>query len=49
MLEKSVEKERNKSAGNEKIMLQLAALLEEEKLITVKERMKMSDLLRNGQ
>lgn len=49
MLGKSVEKERNKSAGNEKIMLQLAALLEEEKLITVKERMKMSDLLRNGQ
>lgn len=49
MLQKPIEKEPDGSVMNQKILLQLFALLEKEGMITAKERMKMSDLLREGQ
>lgn len=48
MPQKSIEKEPDGSVINQKILLQLFALLEEEEMITAKERMKISDLLREG-
>lgn len=42
-------KEGNKNMKNEKIILQLAQLLEKKELISANERMKMSDIIRKGQ
>lgn len=42
-------KERNKDMKNQKIILQLARLLEQQNIISTSERMKMADLIRKGQ
>ena len=48
MHENEKSKERNKTMNNQKIILQLTRLLEQRKLISTSERMKMTDLIRKG-
>lgn len=49
MLQKQIIQERNKYMKNQKIILQLTRLLEQQNLISTSERMKMTDLIRKGQ
>ena len=42
-------KERSARMRNQKIILQLARLLEQQNIISTSERMKMTDLIRKGQ
>lgn len=42
-------KERNEPMRNQKIILQLARLLEQQNIISTSERVKMTDLIRKGQ
>lgn len=42
-------KERNKYMKNQKIILQLARLLEHQNIISTSERMKMTNLIQKGQ
>lgn len=48
MHENEKSKERNKTMNNQRIILQLTRLLEQRKLISTSERMKMTDLIRKG-
>ena len=48
MPQKQKLKERNKPMRNQKIILQLARLLEQQNIISTSERMKMTDLIRKG-
>ena len=49
MPQKQILQERNKTMNNQKIILQLTRLLEQQNLISTSERMKMTDLIRKGQ
>lgn len=49
MSQKQIIQERNKYMKNQKIILQLTRLLEQQNLISTSERMKMTDLIRKGQ
>lgn len=48
MPQKQILQERNKTMNNQKIILQLTRLLEQQNLISTSERMKMTDLIRKG-
>lgn len=49
MPQKQIIQERNKYMKNQKIILQLARLLEQQNIISTSERMKVADLIRKGQ
>lgn len=49
MSQKQIIQERNKYMKNQKIILQLTRLLEQQNIISTSERMKMTDLIRKGQ
>lgn len=49
MSQKRISQERNKAMNNQKIILRLTRLLEQQNLISASERMKMADLIRRGQ
>lgn len=48
MPRKQILPERNNTMNNQKIILQLAQLLEKKELISAKERMKLTDIIRKG-
>ena len=48
MPQKQILQERNKTMNNQKIILQLTRLLEQQNLISTSEHMKMTDLIRKG-
>ena len=49
MSQKQIIQERNKYMKNQKIILQLTRLLEQQNIISTSERMKMTDLIQKGQ
>ena len=49
MPQKQIIQERNKYMKNQKIILQLARLLEQQNIISTSEHMKMTNLIQKGQ